>query len=51
MNKYKYTGTVIVSLQGVGEVKEGQVIETDHEINHPDFELVQPEKEKKGKEK
>jgi len=47
MNKYKYTGTIEIELQGVGIVAPDQVIETKAVINHPLFEVVKEKPAKK----
>ncbi len=48
--KYKYTGEIVVSIPGVGEVKPGDVIETDVEIDNPQFELITEDSKKSKKE-
>ena len=35
--QYKYTGTVAVSVPGVGIVEPGEMVKTQIEINHPLF--------------
>lgn len=51
MAKYKYKGLVAVTINGVGTVEPDSEIETEVEINHPDFEEVgsKPKKEKGDK--
>ena len=44
--KYKYTGKIEVSVLGVGVVKPGDEVDTEIEINHPDFEEVGRSKKK-----
>lgn len=46
MAKYKYIGKVEVVIYGVGVVKPGEDVETEVEINHPDFEEVSKSKKK-----
>lgn len=48
MSKYKYKNISENDLvvMGVGEVKAGEVIETDHEVENPNLELVKDEKVK-----
>ena len=46
MNKYEYKGKATVSVGGIGEVKKGDTVETEIEINHPDFEQVGGKKKK-----
>ena len=48
MKKYEYKGKATVSVSGVGEVKTGDTVETEFEINHPDFEQVGGSKKKKA---
>lgn len=53
MHKYHYTGAHEVELTGYGLVQPGETIETNVEINHPEFELVdghKPIEEKKEQE-
>ncbi len=40
--KYKYTGTEIKNLPkyGITVTYNGEIVETDREINHPEFKLV-----------
>ena len=46
---YKYKGTQTVSLDGVGEVKAGDVVVSETEIDHPDFELTDKKEAKEAK--
>ena len=50
IKKFKYTGVIVVSIPGVGEVKPGDVIETDVEIDNPQFELITEDSKKSKKE-
>ena len=47
MFKYKYIGTSEVSVEGVGLVKPGETVESEVEINKPEFEPVGENKKKK----
>ena len=40
MHKYHYKGEHEVELVGYGLVQKGETIETNLEINHPNFELA-----------
>lgn len=46
MKKYKYSGSVEVHIAGVGIVKPGAEVETEVEINHPDFKEVKKKEDK-----
>ena len=49
MHKYRYIGEHEVELSGYGLVQKGETIETNLEINHPEFILEgqEPKEEKK----
>ena len=51
MKKYKYTGQITVFVAGVGEVKPGQIIETEVQISNPNFEIVENEEQIKSPKK
>lgn len=47
--KYKYKGELTVYVAGYGEVKPGELIELERDINHPNFELIEEDQPKKSK--
>lgn len=47
MTKYKYNGTTIIKIYGVGVIKPEQEFKTDLEINHPLISKVSKKTSKK----